>query len=367
MTVNNQFISAVKVNLGRNSYSIYIGENILGEIGLHLRGLGTGRKVMVVTNPVVKALYGQVVTESLKKCGFEVFVGEVPDGEEYKSLDSARMLYDVAFTGGLDRKCAILALGGGVIGDLAGFVAATYMRGIPFIQVPTTLLAQVDSSVGGKVAVNHPRGKNIIGAFYQPKMVYADINTLRTLAEREFRAGMAEVIKYGIIRDREFFGFLRENHCAVKELRTPETVRVVETSCLIKAWAVEQDETEQGLRAILNYGHTFGHAYESLTGYRKYVHGEAVAIGMVTAADTAVRLGMMSAGDREAVRDVLHLYGLPVAVEDLNPEDIIASMYHDKKVNDGRVTYVLPEEIGRVRIVSGISDEIIRQVLTGQV
>ncbi|PKM81278.1 MAG: 3-dehydroquinate synthase [Firmicutes bacterium HGW-Firmicutes-14] len=366
MTGSRRPVRTVRVNLGTNSYDIYIGEYILPELGNYVQGLGVGRKIMVVTNPLVRGLYGQVAVDSLQQAGFEVVIGEVPDGERYKSLDSARMLYDIAFENGLDRKCAVLALGGGVIGDLAGFIAATYMRGVPFIQVPTTLLAQVDSSVGGKVAVNHPKGKNIIGAFYQPKMVFADINTLRTLADREFRAGMAEIIKYGIIWDREFFDFLGEEHLAIKKLKSAEISRVVETSCMIKAQVVEQDETEQGLRAILNFGHTFGHAYESLTGYNKYVHGEAVAIGMVSAAMTAVRLGAFTGEEGAAIRDMIRLYGLPDSFEHLEPADIIESMYHDKKVTAGKVRYILPETIGKVRIVIDIPHAVLFDVLNEQ-
>jgi len=366
MSCKDTPVRTVDVNLGEKSYHIHIGENILGQIGDYVRNLDVGQKLMVVTNPLVRSLYGREVTDSLKKAGFQVFVGEIPDGERYKSLESARVLYDTAFDNGLDRNSAVLALGGGVIGDLAGFVAATFMRGLPFIQVPTTLLAQVDSSVGGKVAVNHPRGKNIIGSFYQPKMVYADINTLRTLAEREFRAGMAEVIKYGVIRDREFFEFLSEEHRAIKELQAGEIIKVVETSCRIKARIVEQDETEQNLRAILNYGHTFGHAYESLTGYKKFVHGEAVAVGMVSAAEAAVRLGILTREDCDRILDLISLFELPDRFGDLDPAEIIESMYHDKKTLAGKIRYILPETLGRVRIVSDIPHSVLYDVLAGQ-
>jgi 3-dehydroquinate synthase len=365
MKYSNSAITTVNVNLGKNSYPIYIGENILPELGAYVKELNVGRKIMVITNPTVWALYGRVVVDSLSAAGFDVIIGEVPDGEKYKSLESAAHLYDVAFTNGLDRKCAILALGGGVIGDLAGFIAATFMRGLPFIQVPTTLLAQVDSSVGGKVAVNHPRGKNIIGSFYQPKMVFADIKTLNTLVEREFRAGMAEVIKYGVIWDRDFFDFLVEQHTAVKSLSPQEIMKVIKTSCSIKAVVVEQDETEQGVRAILNYGHTFGHAYEALTGYKKYVHGEAVAIGMVTAAAVAVKIGMLNSMEAERITKLIEMYGLPTAVDGLKPADIIASMYHDKKAEAGKVRYVLPEKIGAVKIVSDVQEDVLRAVLSG--
>lgn len=368
---HSSFIAEVRVDLGKESYPVYIGEHILPSIGEFLKkppaGLQTGTKILVVTNPTVFGLYGQTVINSLAGAGFEPVLGEIPDGEQYKTLDSAKMLYDTAFDNGLDRKCAVLALGGGVIGDLAGFVAATYMRGLPFIQVPTTLLAQVDSSVGGKVAVNHPKGKNIIGAFYQPKMVFADIKTLNTLAAREFRAGMAEVIKYGVIWDREFFDFLEKEQAAVTSLCTGAVTRVVSTSCSIKARVVEQDETEQNLRAILNYGHTFGHAYEALTHYQTYVHGEAVAIGMISAAAAAVKLGILSAGEQERIQNLIRLYGLPEKFSELAPEAVIESMYHDKKAVGGQIKYILPEAIGRVKIVSGIDRGILLDVLSQQV
>jgi len=359
-------IITVQVDLGDKGYPIYIGENVLTELGGYVKKVCAGRKIMVVTNPTVRALYGNIVMESLIQAGFEVVVGEIPDGEGYKTLDSAGLLYDVAFANGLDRSCTILALGGGVIGDLAGFVAATYMRGVPFIQVPTTLLAQVDSSVGGKVAVNHPGGKNIIGAFYQPKMVFSDINTLRTLPEREFKAGMAEVIKYGVIWDYGLFQFLENCHLAVKELKVQEIIKVVATSCRIKARVVEQDETEQGLRAILNYGHTFGHAYEALTGYKEYVHGEAVAIGMVSAALTAVKLSMLAPMEADRIISLIRLYQLPVKFAALEPSDIIKSMYHDKKVLAGKVRFVLPEVIGKVSIVSDVPETVLEEVLSEQ-
>lgn len=366
MAESRNELTTVHVDLGDKSYPIHIGENILPELGGYVKKLGVGRKIMVVTNPTVRVLYSQVVHDSLARAGFDVVTGEIPDGEEYKSLDSARILYDVAFENGLDRNCAVLALGGGVVGDLAGFVAATYMRGVPFIQVPTTLLAQVDSSVGGKVAVNHPKGKNIIGSFYQPKMVYADINTLRTLPEREFRAGMAEVIKYGVIWDYGLFHFLENCHRAVKSLKTEETVKVVATSCRIKARVVEQDETEQSLRAILNFGHTFGHAFEALTGYKKHVHGEAVAIGMVSAAITAVKLGMLAHQEAERIISLIKTFGLPIRFTGLQSSDIIESMYHDKKALAGKVRFVLPEVIGKVSIVPDVPEWVLEEVLNEQ-
>lgn len=364
MTALRPTVKTVTVNLGVKSYPIYIGENILHEIGVYVKGLGVGPKVMVVTNPTVHSLYGQVVIDSLTDAGFEVFLGEVPDGEKYKSMDSAQHLYDIAFESNLDRSSAIIALGGGVIGDLAGFVASTYMRGIPFIQVPTTLLAQVDSSVGGKVAVNHPKGKNIIGAFYQPRMVFADIKTLSTLAEREFKAGMAEVIKYGVIWDSDFFDYLEKHYTDIRNLNSESVSHIVEKSCSIKAHVVEQDETEESIRAILNYGHTFGHALEALTNYKNYVHGEAVAIGMVIAADVSLGLGKLDSADRDRIETLVSTYGLPVKYPEINIDDIIESMGHDKKVKAGKVRYILPDKIGRVSIVTDIPHQTLIEALT---
>ena len=366
MADKGKLTATVKVNLGENGYSIYIGENILSEIGEYVKELRVGSRILLVTNPTVRALYGQIVFDSLNKSGFEVILGEIPDGEKYKSLDSASYLYNVAFENNLDRKCAVLALGGGVIGDLAGFVAATYMRGVPFIQVPTTLLAQVDSSVGGKVAVNHPKGKNIIGAFYQPKLVFTDIATLKTLPEREFRAGMAEVIKYGIIWDKEFFSYLMNNIKDINGLKAENIAHIVRTSCAVKARVVEKDEKEEGLRAILNYGHTFGHAYEALTGYKTYLHGEALAIGMVSAAILAVRLGMITDQEEKSICRLLADYGLPVVFKDLSIDDIINKMYYDKKAESGKIKFILPEQIGRVSIYKGLEEDDIKKALISQ-
>lgn len=366
MSKNSSALKIVKVNLADRSYPIYIGQNILPQVGVYVKGLDVGEKILIVTNPVIRELYGDEVEKSLRDAGFVTIIAEIPEGEEQKNLSSANYLYDIAFNNNLDRHSAILALGGGVIGDLAGFVAATYMRGLNFIQVPTTLLAQVDSSVGGKVAVNHPKGKNIIGAFYQPKMVFADINTLKTLPEPEFRAGMAEVIKYGVIWDREFFSFLEQNCKQIKALDEEKIIPVVETSCSIKAEIVGQDETEQNLRAVLNLGHTFGHAYETLTGYCKFVHGEAVAIGMITAAQAAVELGLMDIMEKNRLNNVVKKFGLPVCYGEISPEDIIESMYHDKKAENGKIKYIIPEGIGKVRIIKDIPHEILINVLEKQ-
>ena len=342
----------LRVGLGRRHYPIRIGEQLLPALGPEVRARVRGFGALLVTNPTVGALYGPVVRRSLDDAGLKVFYVEIPDGEEHKTLDTAARLYDRAFAAGLDRDCPLIALGGGVIGDITGFAAATYLRGVPFVQVPTTLLAQVDSSVGGKVGVNHPRGKNIIGAFYQPVLVLADVGTLRSLPARELRAGIAEVIKYGVILDADFFAWLENN---LERLLTKDAAALayaVEVSCRLKAQVVEADETEQGFRQILNYGHTVGHAVEALTGYRALVHGEAVGLGMVAAARLAVLLGMLDAAHSRRIEALVRRAGLPTEIPaGLGAEELWATMARDKKARAGRVTFILPEAIGRVRIV----------------
>lgn len=354
----------VAVQLGPRSYSIHIGSGILRGLGGLLAELDLGEKALLVSNPTVYRRYGELVKASLEKNGFEVIPAEIGDGEEYKTLDEAVKLYDLAFTGGLDRRCPVIALGGGVVGDLAGFLAATYLRGVPFIQVPTTLLAQVDSSVGGKVAVNHPGGKNIIGAFYQPGLVAADLETLKTLPAREMKGGLAEVIKYGVIADGGFFAWLEERLEQVLDLRAEALEHAVETSCRIKAGVVAADETEQGQRVILNYGHTVGHAVETLTGYRRVSHGEAVGLGMAVAARISTSLGMLTEKEGRRIISLIERAGLPVDIPPaLSPDDILAAMSRDKKTLAGRLTMVLPAGIGRVKKISGLDEKLIRETI----
>ncbi|MDI6631954.1 MAG: 3-dehydroquinate synthase, partial [Thermoanaerobacteraceae bacterium] len=307
-------MTEVRVELGPRSYPIYVASGCLGKLGRIAQQHLTGRRMLVVTNPVVAGLYGEAVKRSLAEAGFQVGEAQIPDGEEYKTLATVAGLYDAAFTGGLERGDAVLALGGGVVGDIAGFLAATYMRGVPFVQVPTTLLAQVDSSVGGKVGVNHPGGKNLIGAFYQPRFVLIDPDTLATLPSREVRAGLAEVIKYGVISDAGFFSWLEANIDRLLNLEPAALEHAIAASCRIKAAVVSADETETGLRAILNFGHTVGHALEAVTGYQRFVHGEAVAIGMVAAARLAVRLGYFEPPGAERITGLVLRAGLPAEV-----------------------------------------------------
>lgn len=356
-------MTEVKVELGPRSYPIYIAPGALHELGSCARRHLTGKRALVVTNPTVAKLYGETVRQSLSLAGFVVLWAEIPNGEEYKTLNTVAHLYDAALDGEVERGDAVLALGGGVVGDVAGFLAATYMRGIAFVQVPTTLLAQVDSSVGGKVGVNHPRGKNLIGAFYQPRFVLADTAVLKTLPDREIRAGLAEVIKYGVIWDAAFFGWLEGNIAGLLGLDPAAVEHAVATSCRIKAAVVSTDETEGGLRAILNFGHTVGHAIEAVTGYQRFVHGEAVAIGMVAEAELAVRLGYLAPAGVDRIAALVSRAGLPRRIPaEILPEMLLQAMQRDKKVAGGELTFVLPEDIGRVRLVRGVPAEAVAGV-----
>ncbi|HEX3030734.1 MAG TPA: 3-dehydroquinate synthase [Bacillota bacterium] len=322
--------------------------------------------MLLVSNPIVDSLYGDRLRNSLEQAGFQPITALMPDGEEYKTMATAMQLFDAAVAAHIDRKCPLIALGGGVTGDMAGFVAATYMRGLPFIQVPTTLLAQVDSSVGGKVAVNHPQGKNIIGAFYQPKLVWIDVDVLKSLPPRELRAGLGEVVKYGLIWDKNFFSLLEKEAPALLQHQPQLLGSIISTSCNIKAQVVARDEREENLRAILNLGHTFGHALETLTNYRKYRHGEAVAIGMNIAARVSAAMGLYSDHEADRVEKLLNQLGLPVWDRELTPEAIVRAMYHDKKAVAGRISYIIPEAIGQVRITKEVPEELVLKVLEGE-
>ena len=343
-------MEAITVDLGERSYPIYIDSNILGSFGERLKTFNKSKKVVIVTNPTVAKLYLEVIKSSLKSAGIDARVVEIPDGEEFKSLEWASKIYDELISFEMDRNSPLIALGGGVIGDITGFVAATYMRGVPYVQVPTTLLAQVDSSVGGKTAVNHPKGKNMIGAFYQPLFVYIDVKTLDTLEDREVRAGLAEVVKYGIIRSEDLFTYLENNIANILSLNEDAMRHIIKMSCEIKAAVVVSDEREAGLRAILNFGHTFGHAVEALTEYKQYRHGEAVAVGMLFAARLSYKLGLSDHKILDRLTSVLKEIGLPLEHKADSAEEYIASMMHDKKVVAGELRFVLPESMGRVTI-----------------
>lgn len=336
----------IRVQLGPQSYDIRIGSELLSTLGSACSGAGLSGRVALVTNPTVAALYAQAAERSLHEAGFETMRIEVPDGEAYKTARTLESIYDMLINGGFDRRCSIVALGGGVVGDMAGFAAATFLRGIPFVQVPTTLLAQVDSSVGGKTGIDHPLGKNLIGAFHQPSLVVADVATLQTLSEREYRAGLAEVVKYGVVLDREFFELL-EQQAQLLLARDPQLLtQVVARCCRIKALVVEQDEKESGLRAVLNYGHTLGHAFETLAGYNGLVHGEAVAIGMALAAAISEREGLCSADERHRVVALLEKLGLPVIPPVQGVDELAQAIARDKKSRSGLVQYICNRGLG---------------------
>jgi 3-dehydroquinate synthase len=355
----------VKVSLGDRSYDIEIGI-VLEHIGERFKGLGLGKKIALVTNPTVKKLYQSRVAGSLQTAGFLVHVIEIPDGEQYKTLDSINFIFTELLKNSLDRKSALVALGGGVIGDLTGFAASAFMRGVPFIQIPTTLLAMVDSSVGGKTGVNHPLGKNMIGAFYQPKKVLVDMDVLKTLPKEEFLAGMAEVIKYGIIWDESFFEYLDKNREKNLNLDPDTLERIIRRSCEIKAEVVSRDERESDLRTILNFGHTVGHAVETAERYTMR-HGYAVAIGMVYASRLAAKMGLCDVSMPSRVKKLIKSYGLPVDFSALSRKlaaaDLIDTMRIDKKVEGGKVKFVLPKKMGEVVVTKEWEEGMLREVL----
>lgn len=358
-------METVQVDLDDRSYDILIGHDCLRDLGHLYVDRGLGATAAIVTNPTVADLYLDVVQQSLVDAGVAVTVVTVPDGEVYKTFETAGQIYGDLIRAGLDRKACIVTLGGGVVGDMAGFVAATYLRGIDFVQVPTTLEAQVDASVGGKTAVDHALGKNMIGAFHQPKLVLIDTATLKSLPEREVRAGMAEVIKHGIIRDPGLVAFLEANieDAASLQLNAEQMDWLIAQQCRIKAGVVAKDETEKGLREILNYGHTVGHALEVVTDYIHYKHGEAVCLGMLAAGYIAVEKGMWSQDDFDRQNALIERLGIPEGIADLNVKDVLERMASDKKVRSGVIRFVLPQKIGqavtrddvtREEIVAGI-------------
>ena len=354
----------VQVRLGSDSYRIHIGSGLLEQTGQRLTEIGISGKLVIITNPVVKKLYGQSLEQNLARSGFQVTTLEVPDGEEQKSLDTAGRLYHELTGTYVERTTPILALGGGVIGDLAGFVAATYQRGVPLVQIPTTLLAQVDSSIGGKVAVNHGQLKNNIGAFYQPRVVITDTSTLKTLDTGEFNNGLAEVIKSAVVRDAEFFTFIEQNMDNIKSLDNDALEEIVFRTARIKAEIVEKDEKDLGLRSILNYGHTVGHAIETASDF-KITHGEAVAIGMLVAGEISCHLGAMEKNELDRLKTVITRAGLPTPIPELDMDRIIEAMRHDKKIVQGKIRFVLPRRIGEVFITDEVSPHLLEQVLAG--
>lgn len=355
----------IRVELGERSYNIIIDSHILDGIGEELKGFEFSPPIAIISNPTVYGLYGERVHVSIKNAGFDTITVIIPDGEEYKDLLWAQHIYGELLKHGLDRASTLIALGGGVIGDITGFVASTYMRGIAFIQVPTTLLAQVDSSVGGKTGVNHRLGKNMIGTFYQPKLVWIDVDTLKTLPRRELLAGLAEVIKYGVIWDKGLFKFLDDNKDRVLNLDRDALTHIIKRSCEIKAEVVSKDEKEMGLRAILNYGHTIGHAIETATGYTRYLHGEAVAIGMHLEARLSLMLNFIDENQAARIKTLIDSYGLPSEMPvDININSILSSMQLDKKAVAGELKFILPEKIGVAKIYKGIPTENMEAVIS---
>lgn len=355
--------NTVHVALGERSYDILIGEEILsGELSKFVAQLKLGRRCAIVTDSTVGPLYGAAVRDALAAAGVQVSVLTVPSGESAKSLKVSGGLYEQLAAAQLSRRSFIVALGGGVVGDLAGFVAATYLRGVDFVQIPTTLLSMVDSSVGGKVAINLPQGKNLVGAFYQPRGVLADLATLRSLPEREFRSGMAEVIKYGIIYDAKLFALLEQQLDALMAKDMARLAPVIARCCEIKAEVVSHDERESGLRAILNFGHTVGHAIEAVTEYGGYLHGEAVAIGMLAAARLSQKHGGLGAADMARIETLLRRAGFDLSLPPVRFEKIIAPMRVDKKAVEGKLRFVLARRIGEVFVSDAVTEADIEEM-----
>lgn len=346
-------MEVVNLELGGRGYPIYIGAGLLRQDELFARHI-KGKQVLIVTNETVAPIYLDKLLSTLQN--FKVDVVTLPDGEAHKNLTTLNLVFDVLLDNSHTRQSTIVALGGGVVGDMAGFAAACYQRGIDFIQVPTTLLSQVDSSVGGKTAVNHPLGKNMIGAFYQPKAVVIDVETLQTLPPRELSAGLAEVIKHGALADLEYFDWVAGNLRAIQAGDTEALITMVKRSCEIKARIVAEDERESGVRALLNLGHTFGHAIENGLGYGEWLHGEAVGAGMVMAADLSYRLGMLSLVDGMRLKDLVAAAGLPVAPPPALGNEMLKLMARDKKATDEGLRFVLLESIGNACLRSNVDE-----------
>jgi 3-dehydroquinate synthase len=358
-------VKTVRVDLGARSYDIKIGGGLLSRVGAWMKALGLSVRVVVVTDTTVRALYAGTLERGLAGAGFEVTVLALPPGEERKTLATAGRLYDRLAAAYAGRDTPVLALGGGVIGDLAGFVAATYMRGVPLVHVPTTLLAQVDSSIGGKTAVDRGRVKNIIGAFYQPRLVVADIDTLKTLPLLEMSNGLAEVIKMAAIMDRDFFGLLERDIDKAMAYDAAALSEIVARNAVLKSGVVALDEEEGGPRELLNFGHTIGHGVEAVSGYR-LKHGQAVAIGMAGAARLSARLGYLEAGEVARLEKVIKNAGLPIAAPTgIDIKTVLAAMQHDKKVRQGRVRFVLLKSLGDAFITDEVDMALVAEVLRG--
>ena len=354
--------SKILVPLGKKSYEVTIEAGIRNKINEELLKIGVknNRKILVISNKEISDLYIEEFLKPLKRNNYQVQIFLIKAGEFHKNVETLIEIYNFAFEFGLDRNSLIIALGGGIVGDITGLAAATWLRGIDYIQIPTTLLSMVDSSVGGKTAVNHPKGKNLIGAFHQPKAVFIDPETLKTLPKREFNAGMAEVIKYGVIKDKELFEFLEneKNKNKLINLENECLIKIINSSIKTKSHIVSKDEQEHGLRAILNYGHSFGHVIENLCGYGEFLHGEAISIGMKIAGGIALEKGLWS--NEEFIRqdNLLKSYSLPTKIPKINKKEVITILMGDKKVRDGKMRFILPKGIGEVDIYDDVLDSL---------
>jgi 3-dehydroquinate synthase len=357
----SSFLRPIAIELGERSYRISIGTGLLAD-ATTWAAVPSSAQALIVTNTTVAPLYATQLAQILSDFHGAVHVVALPDGEEHKNWQTLNLIYDALLQNACDRKTVLYALGGGVVGDMAGFAAASYMRGVPFVQVPTTLLAQVDSSVGGKTAINHPLGKNMIGAFYQPRLVVCDLETLATLPDREFSAGLAEVIKYGPIADTAFLDWLDANVKALMARQNDALAHAVRRSCEIKAWVVGQDEREAGLRAILNFGHTFGHAIEAGLGYGKWLHGEAVGCGMVMALHLSQRLGLVDGAFVDRVTALVRQAGLPTVGPALGADRYLELMRVDKKAEAGEIRFVVIDRPGSAALRSA-PDALVREVI----
>ncbi len=353
----------IPVQLGARAYSIVVESGALATVGARLRDLGVGTRAALISDDAIMRLYGKAVGDNLRAAGFTVTIVEVPEGEGAKTLEVAERCWEALLAAGLDRSSTVLALGGGAVGDVAGFVAATYMRGMNFVQLPTTVLAQVDASIGGKPAIDPPMAKNLIGAFYQPRLVITDPAVVRTLPEREFRSGLAEIVKHGVVLDAAYFEELERETPALLARELAVLERIIGGSCRLKASVVERDEREADLRAVLNYGHTIGHALEAASGYATYTHGEAVSLGMAAEARLARGLGIAEAETVERQERLLAAVGLPIRMTPLDHDAVLSAMSRDKKARDGRLPFVLAPAIGSVRLVHDVRADDVRAVL----
>jgi len=356
-------VRAVHLNLDQYSYSITIDQNILGNLGQWIKPETKSSKIAVIIDEFVSKQYGDIVLKSLKDFKFDVRMIQVPPGEENKSLTWFSKIHDALIDHQMDRSSTLIAFGGGMVGDLSGFVASTFMRGISWIQVPTTLLAQVDASVGGKTAINHPKGKNMVGAFHQPSSVLIDVDTLHSLTKRDIVSGLVEIIKHGVIMDKSLFNLIEKDLAKILRLVPEVVIEIIAESCANKAYVVENDEKESGLRSTLNYGHTFAHALEVLTDYNTFRHGEAVAVGMNCAAQLSVNLGMLAPSELDRQNTLLQKAGLSIHIPRIQPQTFLEAMYLDKKASHGKLKLILIEGIGKVTMRTDIPDNEILKVL----